>query len=280
MKIEENKKYNFDDVLIKPRPSELKSRSEVNLNVSYICKHSQALISGFPVIVANMSCVGTIPMAQSLYKHKTFVALHKFIEVERLVEFFNSPESEYTFYTLGMSEEELDKLKLIESKTKYLNKICLDTANGYMYSFLDRIKIIRGLYPNKIILAGNVATPEGVENIIKAGADLCKCGISNGCFIKRTKVKTRDGYKNIEKIKIGDEVMTHEGEYKRVIQTHQRFENQRIMDINGIKCTSNHKFYVVNKHDINKFNTDNIHKYAKWISASDLSDDYFLIKIT
>ena len=115
-----------------------------------------------------------------LSKYQFFVALHKFIEEDRLVNFFNNPESQNSFYTLGLNDD-LEKLDRIKASSKYLNKINLDVANGYMYSFLDYIKKTRQRYPNFIIMAGNVATPEGVENIIKAGADIAKCGIANGC---------------------------------------------------------------------------------------------------
>ena len=58
--------------------------------------------------------------------------------------------------------------------------IHIDVANGYMYDFLDAIKKVRDFCPDAIIMAGAVATPEGVENVIKAGADIAKCGIANG----------------------------------------------------------------------------------------------------
>jgi GMP reductase len=181
MQIDCDIKLKFDDVLIRPKPSELKSRSEVNLNVSYLCKHSNRIISGFPVIVANMSCVGTTTMASCLESYGFFVALHKFIPQNELINFFNSNQSKNSFCTIGLNDN-LQQLEEIASACLNLDKICIDVANGYMYEFLDYIKKVRQRFPNKIIMAGNVATPEGVENIIKAGADIAKCGIGNGNF--------------------------------------------------------------------------------------------------
>lgn len=193
MLIDRDPKLDFDDVLIKPKPSELKSRADVNLSVSYLGKHSNSVINGFPVILANMSCIATLKMAKSLYRHEFFVALHKFIGEADLVDFFNEEHSKKSFYTLGMNDD-LDKLYRIVKKTQHLNKINLDVANGYMYNFLDYVKKVRQLYPNFIIMAGNVATPEGVENIIRAGADIAKCGIGNGNFCE-TRNKAGVGYK-------------------------------------------------------------------------------------
>ncbi len=193
MQIDQDVKLDFSDVLIKPKPTELRSRNEVNLDVSYLCKHANRAITGFPVIVANMSCVGTIPMAKALYPYKFFVALHKFVDEDNLTDFFNMPESQNSFYTIGLNDD-LEKLDRIIKKSVYLNKINLDVANGYMYSFLDFVKKIRNKYPDFILMAGNVATPEGVENIIKAGADIAKCGIGNGGHCE-TRTKAGVGYK-------------------------------------------------------------------------------------
>jgi GMP reductase len=192
MQVDLQPKFDFKNVLIRPKPSEIKSRSEVNLSVSYLGKHSNRVITGFPVMIANMSCVGTIKMARALYKHEFFVALHKFIPEENLTAFFNQEESQNSFYTLGLNDD-LDKLHRLANKSPYLDKICIDVANGYMYDFLDYIKKIRNKFPNYTIMAGNVATPEGVENIIKAGADIAKCGIGNGEFCE-TRNKAGVGY--------------------------------------------------------------------------------------
>lgn len=188
--MEFHKTYSFDDVLITPSPTELTSRSEVNLEVSYICKHSKARFAGVPVCVANMDSIATITMAKALYKHKIWVALHKFIKQEELEAFLDKEESKYSFVSMGISEEEMTRI----NKFRHLKAIAIDAANGYMNSFLDVIKRIRESFPSSIICAGNVCTPEGVENIIKAGADISKVGISNGNFCE-TKNKTGIGYK-------------------------------------------------------------------------------------
>lgn len=191
-----NGKLSFEDVLIAPRPSELSSRSEVNLEVSYICKHSRSRFSGVPVCVANMDTIGQIGVAKSLYKHKIWVALHKFIETNDIYNFLREPESEYCFVTIGSSnfEKEIEKLKFVFENFKTPPKICIDAANAYMYSFLDVVKKVRDIFPTSILMAGNVCTPEGVENIIKAGADIAKSGIANGGFCD-TKNKAGVGYK-------------------------------------------------------------------------------------
>jgi hypothetical protein len=117
------------------------------------------------------------------------------------------------------------------------------------------------------------------ELILHGGVDIVKVGIGPGCFISGTKVTTDVGKKRIEQIAVGDNVLTHRGRYRKVIGTKSRIEKSTIIDINGIKCTKNHEFYVIKKSDKDLVNEENIEKYAKWVKAEDLSDDYLLVKI-
>lgn len=189
MRINLTPSLDFDDVNIIPKSSELESRSQVNLNVSYVTKHSKVMFSGVPIIVSNMAAVGQIPIAKVLYSHKIWVALHKFYNWEVLNEFLKESKSFRTFISTGISDNDLEMLKYLGPSS-----VCIDAANAYMYKFLDFVKKVRDVLPKSIIMAGNVCTPEGVENIIKAGADISKCGISQGNFCE-TKNKTGVGRK-------------------------------------------------------------------------------------
>lgn len=189
MKISDDIKLDFDDVLIRPKPSELKSRSEVNLEVSYITKHSRKRFTGIPVCAANMDTIGQLKIARILSEHKIWTALHKFISSKEIIDFLKESSSNYSFVTMGISDSEILRMTLLNPKA-----ICIDAANAYMYHFLDVVKRVRENHPDSIIMAGNVCTPEGVENIIKAGADIAKAGIANGNFCL-TKNMSGIGYK-------------------------------------------------------------------------------------
>ena len=58
--------------------------------------------------------------------------------------------------------------------------ITVDVANAYHQNFVDFIKKVREEYPEKVIVAGNVVTPEMVEELIINGADMVKIGIGPG----------------------------------------------------------------------------------------------------
>jgi GMP reductase len=67
MRIEEDIKLDFKDVLIRPKRSTLSSRKEVDLVRTFKFKHSGWEWTGVPIMAANMDGVGTIDMAKALY---------------------------------------------------------------------------------------------------------------------------------------------------------------------------------------------------------------------
>ena len=194
MRIEQDIKLDFDDVLIRPKRSEMGSRAEVKLQRTFKTLNSKVGITGIPIIAANMDVTGTIAMCESLAKFEMFTCLHKFYPEDRLIDFFNhNPSSQYAFYTLGITDDNLNKLKKVAAMAQ-IDKICVDIANGYTKYFVDKIKTIRGMFPKAVIMAGNVATPDMVQELLISGeADIIKIGIGPGKVCETRKV-TGVGY--------------------------------------------------------------------------------------
>ncbi len=82
MRIENEIKLGFKDVMIRPKRSTLKSRSQVSLDRDFIFRNSQKKWSGVPIIAANMDTVGTFEMAEALSKDKIMTAIHKHYTIE------------------------------------------------------------------------------------------------------------------------------------------------------------------------------------------------------
>src|ERR1019366_2032505 len=82
MRIDNDPKLDFDDVLIRPKRSGLESRSEVNLNRTLKMPHSKRTMQGIPLIAANMDTVGSICAAMALHDLNCYTALHKYIPDE------------------------------------------------------------------------------------------------------------------------------------------------------------------------------------------------------
>ena len=137
-----------------------------------------------------MDTTGTFKVYNSLKKYKLLTALNKFYTVQDYINAINSGielDPEYFMVTTGITEDNFNNLKEIVS---FINCkwICIDVANGYMECFVDFCKKIRDLYPDKIIVAGNVVSANMVEKlVINAGVDVVKVGIGSGsaCLTRR-----------------------------------------------------------------------------------------------
>lgn len=178
MKILDDVKLDFSDVLLLPKRSQYSSRSEVSLERTFKFKYSPYTWSGVPIIVSNMDTTGTITMARELQKHKVLTCLHKYYTADELLN--SGLDKEYYAVSTGINDTDL--LNLDEIMRKVGPKfICVDVANGYMSKFIEKCKEIREKYPDKIIIAGNVCTSQGVLDLVMNGkVDIVKTGIGSG----------------------------------------------------------------------------------------------------
>ncbi len=207
MRIEEDVKLDFKDVLIRPKRSTLSSRKEVDIRREFIFKHSGQKFNGVPIIAANMDGVGTFEMAKSFIKdgNGLTVALHKHYKLDDLIKFFGKHGGESVWYSIGITKDDQEKLKaFLKSKPqkegKGIEKICIDVANGYSQQFIDFVKNIRDIVPAETtIMAGNVVSGEMVEELILSGVDVVKVGIGPGS-VCTTRKMTGVGYPQLSAI--------------------------------------------------------------------------------
>ena len=178
MKILDDVKLDFSDVLILPKITQYSSRSEVSLEKTITFKYSPYTWTGVPIMVSNMDTTGTIEMAIEMQKHKVLTCLHKYYKSSDLLS--AQLNKEYFAISTGINQNDLDNLDNI-IRTIDVKFICVDVANGYMNKFVDTCRQIREKYLDKIIIAGNVCTSEGVFNLIVNGkVDIVKVGIGSG----------------------------------------------------------------------------------------------------
>ena len=182
MRIEEDLKLDFKDVLIRPKRSTLTSRSEVDISREFVFLHSGRRYCGIPIIAANMDTVGTFEMARALARHRLSVALHKHYGEEELVDFFRPDSGEPpSFYSMGISRADYEKFCRVRERIgEAIQQVCVDVANGYTKSFVDFIHRLRQEEPQLTIMAGNVVTGEMTEELILDGVDIVKVGIGPG----------------------------------------------------------------------------------------------------
>ena len=202
MRIENDIKLGFKDVMIRPKRSTLKSRSEVSLLRKFTFLHTQKQWEGIPIMAANMDTVGTFEMAKVLAEHKLFTAIHKHYSLSDWNNFLNSSDDSiynHIAVSTGISSTDADKLTEILNQHPKLQFICIDVANGYSQFFVDFVRKVRTKNPDKVIIAGNVVTGEMVEELLLAGADIVKVGIGPGS-VCTTRVKTGVGYPQLSSI--------------------------------------------------------------------------------
>ena len=188
MRIEQDIKLDFKDVLIRPKRSTLTSRSEVDISRTYEFLHSKKKYHGIPIIAANMDTTGTLAMARALSQHQVSTALHKHYSDEELLTFFAEPQGASNFYSMGITAPDFEKFKrVMEQSNGTIENVCVDVANGYTKAFISFIHKLRAAYPEITIMAGNVVTGEMTEELILDGVDIVKVGIGPGsvCTTRR-----------------------------------------------------------------------------------------------
>lgn len=200
MRIENEVKLDFKDVLIRPKRSTLKSRSQVDLVRTMTFKHSKKNWTGVPIIAANMDTVGTFEMASVLGANKMVTALHKHYSEEELIDFVTKkPElTNFIAASSGSSDDDFKSICKVLDDTK-IDMVCLDVANGYSEHFVDFVRKVRERYEDRTIIAGNVVTGEMAEQLVITGADVVKVGIGPGS-VCTTRIKTGVGYPQLSAV--------------------------------------------------------------------------------
>jgi len=178
MKIEQDIKLDFSDVLIKPQRSMLESRNDINLEREFKFPHSTQIWKGIPIIASNMDTVGTVNMYNSLNKYNMLTCFHKFLDINDYPE---NTDNNYMI-SIGIRETDYKKLEtLYNTNPDKCKIITIDIANGYIKKLVDFCLKVRKLIPNCILIAGSVVTKEMVEELIVHGTvDIVRVGIGSG----------------------------------------------------------------------------------------------------
>ncbi len=289
-----NPAYTYDDIQLIPKFSEIESRSKISLKTKLSRNYNIML----PFVASPMDTVCEVEMAIKLLKMGGVGCIHRFMTIEEqtnkvkeIQQFLYSNKEELQpiwgderkpiMAAVGATGDYLERTELLVESGA--NVILIDVAHGHHINVKSAIsKMIEfreTTFQHFDIIAGNVATYQGAYDLCKWGVDGLRVGIGGGCFTPDMEVKTSNGLKKIKDIEIGDEVFTHTGELKPVINKFEYDDYDEVYDIDGIEATANHKFYVVHSSKVDLVDGDNIHDYAEWIYASDLTDDYFLIEL-
>ena len=187
MRINTDPKLNFEDVLLQPKRSTLSSRKDVDMTRNFTFRNSGKQMNFLPIFASNMDGVGTFSMAKALQEHKMMTVITKTTTIDQWrTAVGNGVRLQSVSVCTGtnvMWDKDATDWKTMQEVLKSfpdIKMITVDVANAYHQNMVDFIKKIRNEYPEKIIIAGNVVTPEMTEELIINGADVVKIGIGPG----------------------------------------------------------------------------------------------------
>ena len=201
MRIEDDIKLDYSDVLIRPKRSTLTSRYDVDMNREFQFFHSKKKWTGVPIMASNMDTVGTPEMYKELFQHNmiTCPARH----------YLNGPSAELTAFRLrndaGIYGHNLcmmggiDDITTLTTHNLKWDFIGIDVANGYTISVIEAVKSLRYHVPDATIVVGNVVTADMTQELILAGADIIKVGVGPGS-VCTTRLKTGIGYPQLSAV--------------------------------------------------------------------------------
>jgi IMP dehydrogenase len=180
--------YSYDDALLIPQRSQVKSRSDVSLHT----KLSEKLVLDLPIISANMDSVTGIKMAIALGKLGGIAILPRFNSGEEQIEMLKEVKKENVKVgaSIGIKDDYMERAKnLVENKVDCL---VIDVAHGHMERVLTVTKEIKNAFPEVTLIAGNVSTYAAAKDLFESGADVVKVGVGPGS-ICTTRIETGHG---------------------------------------------------------------------------------------
>ncbi len=197
----------FDDVLLVPRYSEISSRKHPVLKTHITKNYTIDL----PVITANMDTITEAEMACTMASLGAIGSLHRFMSEEeqvKQVEKIKAYLKEKNLKTpiaasIGVKEEGMKRAELLVAAGVQI--ITLDIAHGDSIMMLETLDYLKKRFPNVDVIAGNVATSDGVKRMIDRGADAVKVGIGPGSMCT-TRIITGHGVPQLSAIALAVKV--------------------------------------------------------------------------
>ena len=187
MRIDYNTHLDYSDVLLKPKRSTLSSRRDVDMERSFNFINSKKSLTYVPIVASNMDGVGTFSMAKVLQEYKMLTVIRKHYTLNDWKTAAGTGlKFKYVSACVGTgaiwdeNAQDYQTLKQVMSAFPDIPCITIDVANAYHEQFSEFLARIRREYPDKVIIAGNVVSPEMTEELIINGADIVKVGIGPG----------------------------------------------------------------------------------------------------
>lgn len=193
--------YTYDDVLIVPQYSEVRSRSMCDTSTRLKSKHgfNVEVVLRIPVFAANMDTICGYEMADYLDSIGAAGIIHRYMPVEETVRIINVSKMKNLYLSVGTLDNDKDRIDAIlqyaggyEEAVGGKVHICVDIAHGHSIMMKETVEYIRSKGFTNLIIGGNVATDSAVVDLVKWGCDVVKIGVGPGAVCS-TRTKTGVG---------------------------------------------------------------------------------------
>ncbi len=180
--------FDYDELMLIPRKSIVESRRQCDTSVVFGGRRFD-----LPVVPANMETIMNEELAEKFAKANYFYIMHRF-QPENRIPFIRRMQEQglYASISVGIKPEEYEFVDQLIELGLVPEYITIDVAHGHSDYVMNMVRYIKERIPESFLIAGNVATPEGVRDLEEAGADATKVGVGPGkvCI---TKLKTGFG---------------------------------------------------------------------------------------
>ncbi len=189
----------FDDVLLRPRYSDIESRSEIDLSVSMSNTDSKLAV---PIVSSPMDTVTEDFMALGIHSAGGLGIIHRYNDIKTQASLVESAVKSIPDVlvggAIGVSGDYIKRAQaLVRAGARV---ICVDIAHGHHIMMRHALRVLRNTFGTNIhIMAGNVATREGFDDLASWGADSVRVGIGGGSICS-TRIKTGHGMPTLQSI--------------------------------------------------------------------------------
>jgi len=195
-----NNCLSYDDVLLVPKYSDIRSRSEINISTDL----GKNLVLELPIIASPMDTISESPMAIVMSKHGGAAVLHRYnsiTEQARMNSYARDASKEdnpIVGAAIGTTGDYIERAAaLVATGVTFL---CVDVAHGHHILMREALGALRVAFGDDIhIMAGNVATLEGVNDLADWGADSVRCNIGGGSICS-TRIQTGHGMPGLQTV--------------------------------------------------------------------------------
>jgi len=187
----------FDDVILVPGYSDLRSRKTIDTSVEVNYSNNN-LKFNIPIISSPMSTVTEAHMSNAMISQGGLGIIHRYNTIEfqtKLLGYVN--HRDYRAAAIGVTGDYKERLS--ELVKNDLSIVCIDIAHGDHIMMEEAVEFIRSEYPNLFVIAGNIATGEAYKRLSSAGAHAIRTSVGSGS-ICTTRIQTGHGMPTFQAI--------------------------------------------------------------------------------